>query len=188
MRTSGALTPALVVALLGLGLGAGAARAQTVDGALDGTERPAAPGDPVPSAEIDAQTAAIGATLRCPVCRQQSVAESSSRIAREMQGVIRTMLMDGRAPEEIEAYFVAAYGPWILLRPRAEGMNLFVYIGPALAFALGGWLVARRIRRRRGAGPGGWEEEGGEAASAAPAPGRLRKADRKWIEAAIKGS
>ena len=154
--------------------------AQTVDGALDGTERPAAPGDPARSAEIDQRTAEIGATLRCPICRQQSVAESSARIAREMQDVIRAMLMEGRTAEEIEAYFVEAYGPWILLKPRAEGMNLIVYAGPGLAFLLGGLLIARRIRR----GPGRDEEE-----RAGPAtPDHLRKADRRWIEAAIKES
>ena len=181
----GPLVAGLLLPLLALGLPTGAARAQTVDGALDGTERPPAPGEAVPSAEIDAQTAEIGATLRCPICRQQSVAESSSRIAREMQGVIRSMLMDGRTPEEIEAYFVEAYGPWVLLRPRAEGINLFVYIGPAVAFALGGWVVARRIRRRDE-----HEEDEEDPASTARSAGRdpLRKADRKWIEAAIKGS
>ena len=66
----------------------------------------------------------------------------------------------------------------------AEGINLIVYIGPAVAFALGGLVVARRIRRRR-------EGDGEDPADAArPPPGRdpLRKADRKWIEAAIKGS
>ena len=174
----------LLLPLLALGLSGRMLQAQTVDGALDGTERPPAPGEAVPSAEIDAQTAQIGATLRCPICRQQSVAESSSRIAREMQGVIRTMLMDGRTPEEIEAYFVEAYGPWILLRPRAEGINLFVYIGPAVAFAIGGLVVARRIRRRR-------EDDGeGPADAGRPTPGRdpLRKADRKWLEAAIRRS
>ena len=184
--------PAL--ALLALALGTGAAAAQTVDGALDGTERPPAPGEAVPSAEIDARTAEIGATLRCPICRQQSVAESSSRIAREMQGVIRTMLMDGRTTEEIEVYFVDAYGPWILLRPRAEGINLLVYIGPAVAFALGGLLVARRIRRGRGRGEeeedvATDEEEPAAPPSLAPTDrDPLRKADRKWIEAAIRGS
>ncbi|WP_419948037.1 cytochrome c-type biogenesis protein [Candidatus Palauibacter sp.] len=182
-RPAGPLVVGILLPLLALGPPTAAARAQTVDGALDGTERPPAPGEAVPSAEVDAQTAEIGATLRCPICRQQSVAESSSRIAREMQGVIRTMLMDGRSAEEIEAYFVEAYGPWILLRPRAEGINLFVYIGPAVAFALGGWLVARRIRRRR-------EEDEEDPAASAPPAGRdpLRKADRKWIEAAIRES
>lgn len=164
----------------GVALPAAPAAAQTVDGALDGIERPAAPGDPVRTAEIDQRTAEIGATLRCPICRQQSVAESSSRIAREMQGVIRTMLMEGRTPEEIEAYFVEAYGPWILLKPRAEGMNLFVYAGPGLAFLLGGFLVARRIRRGRSR-----DEEGHDEPAS---PDHLRKADRKWLEAAIKGS
>ncbi len=170
---------AAVLAVTGVALPAAAA-AQTVDGALDGIERPTAPGDPVRTAEIDQRTAEIGATLRCPICRQQSVAESSSRIAREMQGVIRTMLMEGRTPEEIEAYFVEAYGPWILLKPRAEGMNLFVYVGPALAFVLGGVLVARRIRRGR--------ERDGEERLEPETPDQLRTADRRWIEAAIKGS
>ncbi|WP_419163516.1 cytochrome c-type biogenesis protein [Candidatus Palauibacter sp.] len=183
MRRSLAL--ALIMPGLVLGLGPVGGAAQTVEGALDGTARPRAPGESVPSAEIDAKTAEIGGTLRCPICRQQSVAESSSRIAREMQGVIRTMLMEGRTREEIEAYFVEAYGPWILLRPRAEGINLFVYLGPAAAFALGGLFLVRRIRRRRGN-----EVEGEDPASAAPVASRdpLRKADRKWIEAAIKGS
>ena len=155
------------------------ADAQTVDGALAGIERPAAPGDPVRSAEIDQRAAEIGATLRCPICRQQSIAESSARIAREMQDVIRNMLMEGRTAEEIEAYFVEAYGPWILLKPRAEGMNLLVYLGPALAFIIGGVVVGRRIRRGRGRD----DEESVEPA----APDHLRTADRRWIEAAIKG-
>ncbi|WP_428275473.1 cytochrome c-type biogenesis protein [Candidatus Palauibacter sp.] len=166
---------ALMMALL-----AAPAAAQTVDGALDGIERPAAPGDPVRTAEIDQRTAEIGATLRCPICRQQSVAESSARIAREMQDVIRTMLMEGRTAEEIEAWFVEAYGPWILLKPRAEGMNLIVYAGPGLAFLLGGFLVARRIRRGRSRDD---EERVGPAV-----PDHLRKADRRWIEAALKES
>ncbi len=170
----------VVLAVTGVALGGAPAAAQTVDGALDGIERPAAPGDPVRSAEIDQRTAEIGATLRCPICRQQSVAESSARIAREMQDVIRNMLMDGRTAEEIEAWFVEAYGPWILLKPRAEGMNLFVYAGPGLAFLLGGFLVARRIRRGRSRD----EEERDEPAP----PDHLRKADRRWLEAAIKGS
>ena len=171
---------AAVLAVTGAAIRAAPAAAQTVDGALAGIERPAAPGDPVRSAEIDQQAAEIGATLRCPICRQQSIAESSARIAREMQDLIRSMLMEGRTPEEIEAYFVEAYGPWILLKPRAEGMNLFVYIGPGLAFVLGGVLVARRIRRGR-------ERDEGKRAEPA-APDHLRKADRRWIEAAIRES
>ncbi|MYA32093.1 MAG: cytochrome c-type biogenesis protein CcmH [Gemmatimonadales bacterium] len=171
---------AALLSVTGVALGAAPAAAQTVDGALDGIERPAAPGDPVRSAEIDQRTAEIGATLRCPICRQQSVSESSSRIAREMQDVIRTMLAEGRTPEEIEAYFVEAYGPWILLKPRAEGMNLFVYAGPGLAFLLGGFLVARRIRRGRSLDD--------EERDAATPPDHLRKADRSWLEAAIKES
>ncbi len=133
----------------GLGTVAGTVDAQTVDGALDGVETPRLTGDPERDAEIDALAAEIGSGLRCPVCRQQSIAESSARIAREMQALIRGMLVEGRTKEEIEAYFVEAYGPWILLRPRAEGLNVVVYAGPPLAFALGGLVLFLRFRRTR---------------------------------------
>ncbi|MDX1577821.1 MAG: cytochrome c-type biogenesis protein CcmH [Gemmatimonadota bacterium] len=100
-------------------------------------------------AEIDARAAEIGNRLRCPVCRQQSVTESSSQIAREMQELIREKLRAGESAEEIEAYFVASYGEWILLQPRAEGVNLLVYLLPAAAFLLAGLYLAVRVRRDR---------------------------------------
>ncbi|MCG8469218.1 MAG: cytochrome c-type biogenesis protein CcmH [Gemmatimonadetes bacterium] len=133
---------------------------------------------PEREAEIDALTAEIGATLRCPVCRQQSVAESPDRVARAMQGVIRRMLIEGKSPEEIEAYFVESYGPWILLQPKAEGASLWVYLGPALAFALGGGLFVARIRRGAGARD--------EADPAAPVDPDIASEDRAWLDSAIR--
>lgn len=187
------LAPAVLTAALLSGLLVGTGVAQTVEGALDGIEQPESTGDPARDAELDARTAAIGATLRCPVCRQQSVAESSSRIAREMQGVIRTMLADGSTPDEIEAHFVEAYGPWILLKPRAEGVNLFVYLGPAVAFLLGGLFFLRRVRRdRRAKGDPATPRGSGPVETSPTAAGsaddRLSKKDRAWIDAAIRGS
>lgn len=132
--------------------------------------------------ELDALTAEIGSTLRCPVCRQQSVAESSSQIARDMQQLIRDKLEAGETPEEIEAYFLAAYGDWILLRPKARGVNVLVYLLPALAFVLGGIWVAVRIR-------GGWSrKEAADAAAPETFDSALDESDRAWLDQAVRGS
>lgn len=99
------------------------------------------------AAVLDGEAAEIAAQLRCPVCTGQSVLESNSPIAQEMQAVIRERLGDGQTEEEILDYFVGAYGDWIILKPRAIGLNLLVYILPSAALILGGALLVTRIRK-----------------------------------------
>lgn len=103
------------------------------------------------AAELDQLAAEVAAQLRCPVCRNQSVLESSSGLAREMQSVVRDRLASGETPEEVKAYFVGRYGEWILLKPEPKGINLLVYLLPAAALLFGGVLVYYRIKRWTGA-------------------------------------
>lgn len=95
--------------------------------------------------ELDAMTARVADQLRCTVCRNQSVLESSADLSREMQAEIRRRLASGDSPEEVRAYFVDRYGEWILLQPRAEGLNLLVYVLPAAGLLLGALLVWRLL-------------------------------------------
>lgn len=98
----------------------------------------------VTGARLDELTAQVASQLRCPVCRNQSVLESSSTLAREMQAEIKRRLARGDTPPEVRAYFVSRYGEWVLLKPKAEGINLVVYLFPALA-VLGGGLIVWRL-------------------------------------------
>ena len=187
------LASRLLAAALILASATDAAAAQTVDGALDGAEKPTASENPAANPDIENRTARIGARLRCPVCRQQSVAESSSRIAREMQDVIREMLVQGRSEQEIEVYFVEAYGPWILLKPRAEGINLVVYLGPAAALLLGLLFLARRFRAVHRAAHVATSADSPADRQDPPEVAEIdrrqpSKRDRAWIESAIRGS
>lgn len=133
-------------------------------------------------AELDALTAQIAAKLRCLVCRGQSVAESSSQLAREMQTEIRTRLGRGESPEEIVDFFVESYGEWILLRPPPRGVNLLVYILPAAAFLIGLIGIGWWLRSRRGAAPAATPTG---PADVAPDDG-LAPEDRAWLEAAVR--
>ena len=51
------------------------------------------------------------------------------------------------AGDEVKAYFAAKYGEWILLRPRARGWNLIVYVLPVAALVAGTAVVVRLTRR-----------------------------------------
>lgn len=97
--------------------------------------------------ELDDQVRAIAAELRCPVCQNLSVADSPSELAREMREVIREHLRAGKTPDEVRAYFRSKYGEWILLAPTPRGLNLFVWVGPFVAAALGLVVAVRAVRR-----------------------------------------
>lgn len=123
------------------------------------------------AAELDALTAEVADALRCPVCRNQSVLESSSELARRMQSVIRERLAAGEEPEQVKAYFVERYGEWILLKPEPRGLNLAVYLLPAALVLGGGLLLRSRLRAWRSAGERTSADMEGDGATAEGAAG-----------------
>lgn len=136
------------------------------------------------AAALDAQAAGIAARLRCPVCSGQSVLESNSAIAQEMQKVIRERLEAGQSEAEIVAYFRGSYGDWISLQPRATGLNLVVYVLPAVALLAGGALVFVALRRWSGrtAGPGAVDVD---VPRTAARRAELSADDEAWIERSL---
>ena len=93
---------------------------------------------------------ALAERLRCPVCQSESVADSSSQTARDMRSLISERIGAGDSDPEIEDFFVARYGEWILLDPPASGRTLLVWLLPVLAAVAG--VLAVLTRRRRSTG------------------------------------
>ena len=96
---------------------------------------------------LDARVRAVSSELRCPVCQGESIEDSPAALAQEMRAIVREQLAAGRTPDEVKAYFVDKYGEWILLRPRARGWNLLVYVLPLAALLIGVAVIARATRR-----------------------------------------
>lgn len=101
----------------------------------------------VTAADLDAQAQAIASRLRCPVCQNESVADSPSELSAQMRALIRVKLQAGERPDQIIAYFVAKYGEWILLEPPRRGILWLVWLGPAVVLGAGGLLALRFLRR-----------------------------------------
>ena len=73
-----------------------------------------------------------------------------------MREVIRERLALGETPQQVIDYFVARYGDWVLLSPRASGIGLLIWILPfaGLFAGLGTvLLVALRWTRRAAGAP-----------------------------------
>lgn len=112
--------------------------------AAPGQERSApVSNDPV----LEEKTRQVASELRCPVCQGNSIQDSPSELAQEMKGVVRDQLASGKSPDEVKAYFIAKYGEWILLEPKASGFNLVVYLLPLVLVAVGGYVIWRSVKK-----------------------------------------
>ncbi len=106
---------------------------------------------------LEEQTRAIASELRCPVCQNNSVADSPAELAQQMRALIQEQLKEGKSPAEIRAFFVSKYGDWVLLAPPARGVGLLLWLLPFVALGGGilgvGWFL-RRWAKRRATSPG----------------------------------
>lgn len=96
---------------------------------------------------------AVAETIRCPVCRSQSAAESDTTAAAAVRAEIARRIDAGQSDSQIRDYFAGHYGEDILLTPTASGITGLVWILPvvALVLAIAGLAVAfRRWRTRTG--------------------------------------
>ena len=117
--------------------------------------------------EQEARVQRLGEQLRCPMCQGLSIAASGSSIARAQLDTVRDLVRQGKSDQEIKDYFVARYGEWILLSPKAEGYNWLVWLGPAFLLLIGGFTVARTLRGPKAARA---KASGGAAAPATAPP------------------
>ena len=136
---------------------------------------------PAQASSLQERVRAIAGTLRCPVCRDLSVADSPSPLAQQMRSIIAADLARGESPEDIRAGFVSQYGQWILLSPPRSGVDLVVWVLPIALFCAGIAVVVMSLRRWQLQGSGAEEREPIGAAS-------ISRRDRDLLDRALAGS
>ena len=95
----------------------------------------------------EARAKALMEELRCLVCQGQSIADSDAPLAGDMRHEVRSKIAEGESPDEIKSWLVARYGNWVSYDPPFDGATAFLWLGPLLFLAIGGWLAFGRFRR-----------------------------------------
>lgn len=91
----------------------------------------------------------LAATIRCPQCRGQSVAESNVTIAREIRADIRVRVEAGESDDQIRQVYIDRYGQSIVLTPDGTGFTGLVWVIPVVAAALAASAMGLAFARWR---------------------------------------
>ena len=83
----------------------------------------------------------ISKNVRCMVCQNQSIDESSAHLAKDLRILIRDKIKEGKKDEEIYKFLTDRYGDFILLKPPLNSKNLILWLLPFVFFILGIYVV-----------------------------------------------
>jgi len=87
--------------------------------------------------------------LRCPVCQNETLADSNAELAKQMRDQIREQMKAGKTDKEIIAFLTERYGQFILYRPQVTPTTYLLWFGPFLLLAAGLVILFRYIQQRR---------------------------------------
>jgi cytochrome c-type biogenesis protein CcmH len=102
-----------------------------------------------PDAATEARLKALAEELRCLVCQNQTIADSSAPLAVDLRNQIRDQIAQGRSDAQIRDYMVERYGDFVLYRPPFQASTLVLWLGPPLLVAGGIAAFILVVRRRR---------------------------------------
>jgi cytochrome c-type biogenesis protein CcmH len=97
---------------------------------------------------LESRAEAIGRTLRCLVCQNESIEESAADLAHDLRVLLRQRLVAGDTDAQAIQYVVARYGQFVLLRPPVEPATWVLWYGPLALLLAAGLGTAIWLRSR----------------------------------------
>ena len=102
---------------------------------------------PPPQKDVEPLTDQISRQLRCPSCPGSAISDSPSDGAVAMRKRVRELVSQGYTEEQILEFYALRYGEWILLSPKAEGLNWILWTVPPIIATFGlGWFCLLVLR------------------------------------------
>ena len=99
-------------------------------------------------AELEARFKVLGHELRCLVCQNQTLADSSADLAKDLKLEVEAQIRSGKSDQDNKNYLVARYGDFILYKPEVKNSTILLWAGPFALLGLGAvaWTLSRRRR------------------------------------------
>jgi cytochrome c-type biogenesis protein CcmH len=107
--------------------------------------------DPEPPLDDPARQAVyerLTREVRCLVCQNQTIADSTAPLAADLRREIRGLVEQGKGEEEVKDFLLARYGDFVLYRPRLRPATVALWAAPAALLVFGGFALWRTVQRR----------------------------------------
>ena len=83
----------------------------------------------------------ISKNIRCMICQNQSIDESSAPLAKDLRILIRNKITEGSSDKEIYKFLTDRYGDFILLKPPIKLSTLALWVLPFVFLLIGIFVV-----------------------------------------------
>jgi cytochrome c-type biogenesis protein CcmH len=97
---------------------------------------------------LEAEYQALIREVRCLVCQNQTIADSTAPLAADLRREIRELMANGASREDVVRFLVDRYGDFVLYRPPVQPTTWVLWAAPAVLSLLGLLVFARTVRRR----------------------------------------
>ena len=83
----------------------------------------------------------ISKNIRCLVCQNESIDDSSAPLAKDLRTLIRIKVQENDTDEEIYKFLTDRYGDFILLKPPFKLSTLVLWLLPFIFLVIGIFIV-----------------------------------------------
>ncbi len=106
------------------------------------------PSESLPDPEQQMLYEEITKEVRCLVCQNQTIADSTAPLAADLRREIRRKIVAGESETQIKDFLVDRYGGYILYKPRFEAWNWLIWLAPLVLLLAGLAGIARFAKNR----------------------------------------
>ncbi|VBB68609.1 Cytochrome c heme lyase subunit CcmL [invertebrate metagenome] len=90
---------------------------------------------------LEARARAVSQQLRCMVCQNQSIDESSTELARDMRRLVREQILAGVSEDSIIRFLTDRYGDYVTFTPPFKPSTWLLWFGPVIFLLIAAWTT-----------------------------------------------
>jgi cytochrome c-type biogenesis protein CcmH len=102
---------------------------------------------------LEARARALSEELRCLVCQNETIDESSAPLAHDLRVLLRERIAAGDTDAQALKFLTDRYGDFVLLKPPVEPATYLLWFGPIIVLLLAGSGALVYLRHRKAGAP-----------------------------------
>jgi len=91
----------------------------------------------------------ISKNIRCVVCQNQSIDDSSAQLAKDLRLLIRQKIREGNTDKQIYTFLTERYGDFILLNPPLKTSTIFLWLFPFGLLLIGFFVILKHHKKSK---------------------------------------